>query len=142
MVAPASPIPIDSATGRIAFAPPAAPLSFNLAFVVGRLQSMLAGDACNCRDQRHPSACRFDFIEAQQQVRMQSVAYGAYVTLDPAVARDDAFVGPDQVFQQFRFKAFSRLNPAGVQLLFQADQKRGSVRDGMRGRRGIRLLRR
>lgn len=129
-----------AAVGRVSFSTSAASLTFDLAFFAGNLQPVFAGDGDDGRNQRHPSVCGFDFVEAQQQAWMKSVAHRAHMTLDPAVAEKPEFIPPHHVLREQGFKPFSGLDPAGVELFFKPDQKGGSVGNGMGRNRQTRLL--
>src|SRR4029077_19041234 len=110
-------------SGRLYFATPVTSLAFDFALIARRLQSVLSGQAGDGRHQRNPSALGLDFVEAEQQARMQAIAHRAYVSLDLAAAQQHGFVRTGQVVFELRFEALSRLNAAGIELVLQANQK-------------------
>ena len=110
---------------------PAAFLVRDFTFAAGDFQPVLSGNRSDGSHQRHPSMLGFDFVEAQEQTRMKPVTDRAHVALDSAVAKQSREIRPEQVFRESRLKSLAGLNPGGVELVFEADQKCGSFGDGM-----------
>jgi hypothetical protein len=77
----------------------------------------------------------FNFVKAKQQVGMKAIAHGADMPPDPAAVQNHGFIWTYHVFFQFGFEALSRLDAADIELVLEADQKSGSVGDGV-GRSG------
>ena len=117
---------------RIRVATLAAALRFPLDFAfVASGQAVLAGNGGDRRHQRRPSPSSFDFVEAQQQPGMKAVAHGAHVPPDPAAVKNHGFIRSHHVFFQFGFETLAGPNAADVELVIEADEKRGSVGDGV-----------
>ena len=70
-----------------------------------------------------------NFVEAEQQPRVEAAVHRAHVPLHPLAAGNNGSSGSAQVFRQLGLEVFARLHFAGIQLIAQTNDEPGSFRN-------------
>jgi hypothetical protein len=78
----------------------------------------------------------FDFVEAEQQARVQAVLHGTDVTLDLLAAENHVAVGGNEIFVQLNFEVLARMQFGGVELVLKPDEEGRAFRDSVRRSHG------
>jgi hypothetical protein len=90
------------------------PLAFDLTLgtlVARHFDPVFAGDSGDGCDQRNPSVVGFDFVEAEQEPRVQPLCHGTDMTLDFLAAGNHVAVRGNEIFIQLDFEM---LAPSGT----------------------------
>jgi hypothetical protein len=98
------------------------------------LQAVFAGNSGHRSNERHPSATGFDFVETQDQTRMQSRLDRADMPLDFLPRFDRQPVRGGQRLSYPRPEVIASFHGTRVQPVGKLDQSYGSLRNRVGGR--------
>src|SRR5258708_6260734 len=110
----------------------------NLSFFTNLTQAVFAGNSGDCCDEREPSVRSFNFVEAQDQARVQTWFNRAHMTFDFLAAIDDGPVGSEKRFGKAGVEAVSSLRGMRVDAVGELDEDDGALRNNVW--RGLRRL--
>ena len=112
------------------------PLAFDLTLgtlVARHFDPVFAGDSGDGCDQRNPSVVGFDFVEAEQEPRVQPLCHGTDMTLDFLAAGNHVAVRGNEIFIQLDFEMLARAQFGGVEFVLQPDEEDGPFRNAFDG---------
>ena len=75
---------------------------------------------------------RIDFIEAQQQTRVQSWFYGTHMSFDLASSTNGSSIRRCHWFRKTRLKVITSFRSVGIEFVSQLNQRHGALHDRIR----------
>ena len=115
-------------------------LALDFAFGIRRFDTVFAGDSGDSSDERHFAVAGIDFVETEQQARVDTRLNRAHVADDRSSPRYCGSVRSDHVFGKLSFEMLARLQLGGLEPVVEANQEGRAFRNGPRRRRRSLIL--